>query len=409
MTEESLRAGLGPREVYSQRQQQRWDESRRLAGQERLIGNGKLLLFLIGLVVAWLAFALHRISGWWLVPPLAGFTFLLFRHEQVIRAWHRAGRAAAFYQRGLARLDNDWRGKGHPGASFLDESHPYAADLDLFGPGSLFELLCTARTRTGEATLASWLNATTSAEEIGARQQAVLELRPLLDLREELALLGDDVPVGVDFNVVARWGAEPALLGPSWPRWLALLIGLASLTFLAGWLTHFALGQETQFWGPTPFLISVLLGMALAGWLSRRVQHVLQAVEKRGRDLSLLARVLACLEKPTFQSPRLRQLQEQLSVVTCRLPVRNSTDNRQLTTDNCAAPLAADRPARQPPRSAQFAAQSDVWSLRLAVALGHSDGLRHREMASQDGPAHRRVAERGWRVRGSLRPGFLLL
>ena len=47
---------------------------------------------------------------------------------------------------------------GRQGLEYLDLEHPYAADLDLFGEGSLFERLCTARTRAGEETLASWLS-----------------------------------------------------------------------------------------------------------------------------------------------------------------------------------------------------------------------------------------------------------
>ena len=40
------------------------------------------------------------------------------------------------------------------GERFRDDSHLYADVLDLFGQGSLFELLSIARTRTGEAKLA---------------------------------------------------------------------------------------------------------------------------------------------------------------------------------------------------------------------------------------------------------------
>ena len=55
---------------------------------------------------------------------------------------------------------------GRQGLEYLDLEHPYAADLDLFGAGSLFERLCTARTRAGEETLASWLLAPATPETI---------------------------------------------------------------------------------------------------------------------------------------------------------------------------------------------------------------------------------------------------
>ena len=61
---------------------------------------------------------------------------------------------------------------GDPGRAFFDESHPYAVDLDIFGKGSLFELLSSARTRSGEQALASWLKAPASRVEIARRQQS---------------------------------------------------------------------------------------------------------------------------------------------------------------------------------------------------------------------------------------------
>ena len=97
---------------------------------------------------------------------------------------------------------------------------------------------CSARPARAPARirLAAWLLHAAAPEEIRARQAAVAELRPLLDLREDLALLGGDVPAGVDFNALAAWGAEPPLLTARWPRWAALGLGLLTTTALAGWL-----------------------------------------------------------------------------------------------------------------------------------------------------------------------------
>ena len=81
------------------------------------------------------------------------------------------------------------------GAPFL-EGHPYARDLDLFGPASLFELLNTTRTEIGELTLADWLRAPAPLPEVRARQAAVDELRPMLDFKEDVAVLASESPVG---------------------------------------------------------------------------------------------------------------------------------------------------------------------------------------------------------------------
>ncbi len=320
-----------PSKEYARRLEERRRRTVQLTRQERLLGYSRLLVGLIGLLVLLLAFAAHWLSAWWLVLPILLYSVLLFYHERVTRAWHRSLRAVAFYENGLARLRDDWKGRGQSGTRFQDETHPYASDLDIFGVGSLFELLCTARTRTGEDTLGSWLLHAASPEEIRARQAAVAELRPLLDLREDLALLGGDVPAGVDFNALAAWGAEPPLLTARWPRWAALSLGSLTTPALAGWLlTIFGVFDDRTVVGrffqearSLPFAFFLLVQLCFAGWFFGRVQRVLAAVERRGRDLALLSNVLARLEQATFTAPRLRELRTALDTTAHRIGARH--------------------------------------------------------------------------------------
>jgi hypothetical protein len=320
LQQEPAGKAVPPRQEYCRRREERHEREMRLAWRERLVGNGRIAVFLAGLALAWLVFGRQALSAWWLLLPVGVFSILLFQYENVTRAWHRARRAVAFYEAGLARLNDDWKGRGQTGARFLEESHPNAADLDLFGPGSLFELLCTARTRTGEDTLAAWLRGPAAADEVRARQKAVAELAPLLDLREDLALLGGDVPAGVDFHTVSVWGAAPVVLVRRWPRLLALLLGLLSVITLVGWvLDLFAAGDPTSWfgaffarWGVIPFGTVLTIEILFALGLASRVQRVLHSVEQRGRDLALLANVLARLERATFTAPRLCELKDAL-------------------------------------------------------------------------------------------------
>jgi hypothetical protein len=163
-------------------------------------------------VVAWLAWGRHVLSPWWFAVPAAAFLSLAFAHGRVVASRLRAERAAAFYDQGLARLENRWAGSGDAGERFLDQAHLYAGDLDVFGRGSLFELLCTARTRAGEETLAAWLTAPASLRDVRARQDAVRDVLPRLDLREDLARLATEVRDRVHAGSLSAWAtAEPVL------------------------------------------------------------------------------------------------------------------------------------------------------------------------------------------------------
>src|SRR5207247_9732458 len=95
------------------------------------------------------------------------------------------------------------------------KSHPYAADLDIFGSGSLFELLNITRTGSGEEILTRWLLEPAGRDEILRRQAAVAELRDNVDLRGDRAVLGEEVRTAVHPGVILKWAALPAAL-PSW-------------------------------------------------------------------------------------------------------------------------------------------------------------------------------------------------
>jgi hypothetical protein len=139
----------------------------------------------VGLLI-WLGLAPWKT----LVSLVLLFVVIAIGHGRLINARDRARSAAAFYRRGLARLRFEWPGSGDAGERFEPSQHLYAADLDLFGRGSLFELLATCRTEGGRAVLARWMLAPALPDEILARQEAIRELLPDLDLREHLSVEG---------------------------------------------------------------------------------------------------------------------------------------------------------------------------------------------------------------------------
>ncbi|MGH9392800.1 MAG: hypothetical protein ACRD1E_01420, partial [Terriglobales bacterium] len=112
------------------------------ARRDMQLGIAKLVSVAVLLAAAWLAEISHLLAAAWLLLPLAFLIALFLVHDRVVRDRARCERLAAFYQRGMARLQDRWAGTGRSGSEFLDPEHPYAADLDLFGHGSLFELMC---------------------------------------------------------------------------------------------------------------------------------------------------------------------------------------------------------------------------------------------------------------------------
>src|SRR5687767_1910060 len=122
----------------------------------------------------------------------AVFGVLVVRHARVEEraAWFEALRTVN--ARGTSRLHRQWDAlPPAPEPRGLDlETHPYATDLDLFGRASIYQWLGPAATELGSRTLADWLLAPASPEAVQLRQDAVEELAPLTDWREELGAYG---------------------------------------------------------------------------------------------------------------------------------------------------------------------------------------------------------------------------
>jgi len=270
----------------------------------RDISNTRLAMGLLAVAVAAVSIGVGWISVWWLAIPIVLFVVLAVMHERVDRVQTESGRAISFYQRALSRVEHQWAGKGNPGESFRAPDHLYAADLDLFGAGSLFELLCTARTAVGERVLAGWLQAPGEPVDVRARQQSVAELNPRLDLREELALMGEDVRVAIDDRVITAWGQRPAVRFFPGARWVALALAACLVVTV---ILYFA--QITSY---TPMLVAALAELAFSLAVRDSVRASMAASAAPAGELKLLGLLLERLERESFQTPHLQALTHQL-------------------------------------------------------------------------------------------------
>ena len=267
-----------------------------------IISNIRLAIALVGVVLLWMAFVRWSISPAWPLAAWLAFGALAVVHARRLARYERARAAARVYLRGLDRLGGRWAGTGRDGAHFL-EGHPYAGDLDLFGPASLFELLNTARTEIGELTLADWLRAPARLPEVRARHTAIDELRPRLDFKEDVAVLAAETPIGRT-DLLAAWAAStPVRFAP------ALRAALAACTVITIALTVLVYRDLAA---PEWLFGWLFVETGLASIWRRPFHHVLHAIETPERDLGLLAGLLARIESEPFTSPRLAALHQAL-------------------------------------------------------------------------------------------------
>ena len=340
------------RDVYAARLAA-WREKRgTLDGRFNLISAGRAAFFVAAVVLVWLAAARGQLSPGWALLPAGGFALLALLHERVAAGRDRARRGEEYFQRGLERLGDTWAGKGDAGERFRDRASLYADDLDLFGRGGLFELLCTCRTAVGEATLAEWLLKPAAPGTVQARQAAVLELRGNVALREDLAITGAVIGERLDREALASWVAGGPAGLPAWLAPVAFGLGAANLATLIGaiWFGFPA----------TAFLASALAGVAVAMKFRGATAAIVASVDRAARQLDLVALLVERLERERPGSPHLVELLGRLT----RHPSRVTASRQIARLDRLVGLLDSRRNQLFMPVAALL-----LWTTQLAAAI----------------------------------------
>jgi hypothetical protein len=293
-----------PQAEYNRRLNAIAESAAQLRGRDRAFGFTKLVLGLLIVFAAIWLMKYHAAKIFFLLIPIVLFIVFAVLHERVLRRLRDFSRLRGYYERGIARVENRWAGTGETGERFLDPSHPYARDLDIFGSGSLFQLLCTARTRSGEETLAVWLQMAASIAEIAARQEAVREMTPKIDFRERLVLAGEEARAGVHPEQLISWAeAKPSLNG-----WL---IRATAVTLTVLWLVSLFVWWRWD-WLAVALCMS-LVNFGVSYKLRARVMRTAAGVDGAQHELVLLALVLKLIESEPVASPKLKELQRLLA------------------------------------------------------------------------------------------------
>ncbi|HSM85582.1 MAG TPA: hypothetical protein VLT16_05500, partial [Candidatus Limnocylindrales bacterium] len=272
-------------------------------------GNVRVALFLAILVLGWWIAKTGFPSVYWLGACAGAFVALAIVHRRILRAKSTAERAAALYRRGIARIEDRWAGAGDTGEQFHDPEHVYAGDLDIFGEGSLFQLLCAARTRMGKENLANWLTHQGTVDAVLQRHSAVTELAAKLDLREDLAVAGESDNINADPAKLRNWAGVNVAFNERLLRPVAMLLAALSVGALGWAIVSFA-RTGNAFW--TPFLLSLIVNGFVVFLLRHKIDRVLGGLDQAYHNLEAVAAILKRLEQENFAAPHLQRLQQRL-------------------------------------------------------------------------------------------------
>lgn len=245
--------------------------------------------------------------GWFIAGVVVAFVFvsLVWWYGRVLAESERLGQLKEINNRAVARVERAWKRFPAGPAGALSDEDALAGDLDLFGEASLFHLVSMANTPIGVRTLRDWLLHPADPATVVQRQQAVAELAPWLDMRQELHRRGLRLADRqADPGRFLQWAvAEPWLARRHWLKWAAwclpalivISVGLAAIGAVPGstWLI--------------PFTLNVVLGSVYC----RQIHEIFALISTRHGEIGQYADLFELIDATSVTSAHLEQLQQQ--------------------------------------------------------------------------------------------------
>jgi len=246
----------------------------------------------------------QRIPLWWpsLPLPIAAVSARRYRRYRIARS--RTSRLMRFYDRAIQRVRGMWPGQGYKGDEFDEGDHLYTRDLGVFGEGSLFELLCVARTAIGRRSLANYLLKAPAVDEILARQEAVRELEQMKDIREGVAVLGQLEVSESKWETFDEWLNSPPVPFPKSLRVVAAITSAVVAGIVLAGLLGVLSWTRAVIWISPLVLFHAVVGLV---WRSR-VLGIISSTGSVSIETQVLREGLALLENQRFHSAKLRQI-----------------------------------------------------------------------------------------------------
>lgn len=190
------------------------------------------------------------------------------------------------------------------GVEFVDGHHPYTLDLDIFGNGSLFQRFNRTCTEQGKERLADILSSPLrSVAEITERQEAVAELKSLVDYRQEFQAIGMIAPERkTDQQEILDWLKLPTfVLGNRRKVWMLIAFPVVALCCLIYWIVTGVAG---------PFIMVALTQWVVVGFHAKRTSMLQDYVGNKRYRFEKFAAHFELLENQKFEASLTRQLND---------------------------------------------------------------------------------------------------
>lgn len=293
---------------YGERASQFAQDRQRLSRQANRISHGRVATFLAGGFCFLAAGLAQSGAAGWLATGLVamgGFGALVWWYGRVLAEAERFRQLAEINGQAVARVRRQWESLPLRSSGSAAADDALAGDLDLFGRASLFHLVSTANTPIGVRTLSDWFLHPADPDTVRERQEAVAELAPALEMRQELQRRGLRVAeAGSDPEGFLEWAkSAPWLTGRHWVIWASRILPLSILTC--------AILGPMGIVPASSWMIPFVLTIVLSSMYCQQMHEIFAAISTRHGEIGHYADLFQWIDAASVNSAPMKELQDQ--------------------------------------------------------------------------------------------------
>ncbi|MBU1220913.1 hypothetical protein KKF34_03760 [Myxococcota bacterium] len=211
-----------------------------------------------------------------------------------------------WYKNALLRIEGKWRGRGMIHVPDLSD-HPFAADTDIFGEGSLMDLICRARTVKGTDTLGSWLSVCATEKEILRRQKAITELASHPDFIESVICMEELGAYDKTGAVLEGFSSRPPVFSGRSGYFFSIAAFLCSFALILSFALWFA-GIWTIVVPGVVFIPLILLHILTMN----KVSSISSSLKAAASEASSLDSIIRILKNTNFKSEMMMEIKNSM-------------------------------------------------------------------------------------------------
>lgn len=266
------------------------------------IGMLRLVLFLL---IAGLVYLLRAQTNLMILSALAGlvlFLVLVSKTTSIRSEKKRLEKLLELNKKELRILNRDLTGINE-GRDFLDDQHFYNQDIDLFGAGSIFQLINRTGTVKGREKLAEFLNAN-EIEGVKVRQEAIKELSEMAAWRQGFQTTAELIETQIEHKTILQWMLNyRAKIHPIF-RWLPTVISIGSILVFVAYGFGLISGGLILVW----FFVGLIITLFYIAHINKLYQSATQMTE----TFASYSKLLLEIENKKFTSELLVNQQNKI-------------------------------------------------------------------------------------------------